>query len=226
MQAVILCGGRGTRLKPLTDEIPKVMVDINGIPFLERLILLLKENGVDRILLCTGYLADRISTHLKDGSRLGVEISYSHEESPLDTGGALRNALNLLEDEFFVLNGDTYYPLDYEEMLSEFRAAKTKAMVAAYDNSEKIAGNNLRVEANIVTEYNKDSPDKMTHVDGGVIAMRKTIVEALPGGKLSLERAVYPVLISQRQLGAYTYPQRFYDMGTMENLELIRGVLK
>ena len=113
MQAVILAGGLGTRLRPFTERIPKAMVPIGSKPFLEHQILLLRSQGIEEILLLVGYLADHIKDFFGDGSRYGLRISYSHEEVPRGTGGALKLAQPKLQNNFLLLNGDTYLSMNY-----------------------------------------------------------------------------------------------------------------
>jgi len=121
MQAVILAGGLGTRLEPLTKQTPKVMVFVNDRPFLQHLLELLKRQGIDDVILCIGYLREQIKDFLQNGERLEIRIRYSEEnERLLGTGGALKQAQNLLDDHFFVINGDTYLPIDYTEIERAF----------------------------------------------------------------------------------------------------------
>ena len=128
MQAVILAGGLGMRLKPLTEQIPKVMVAVNGKPFLLHLLELLKSWGVNDIVLCIGYLGRQVRDFFGGGGDLGIRIRYSEEgEWLLGTGGALKQAQNLLDDHFFVVNGDTCLPLDYRQVEGSFiKHNKTK----------------------------------------------------------------------------------------------------
>ena len=116
MQAVILVGGEGTRLRPLTYGTPKPMVPIFGVPFLERTLARLASAGVAHVILAAGYLPDRISAVLGDGSRMGLRIDYVVESTPLGTAGALRNVAGLIEGPFFVLNGDVLTSLDFRAM--------------------------------------------------------------------------------------------------------------
>lgn len=108
MQTVILAGGRGSRLVPLTDDIPKPMILIKDRPFLEYMILMLKRNFLKKILLCVGYLGHKIEDYFKDGHRWGVQIRYFYEKELLGTGGALKLASDLIEEKFLLLYGDSY----------------------------------------------------------------------------------------------------------------------
>jgi len=228
MQVVILAGGIGTRLKPITERIPKPMVSINGRPFLEYQIEMIKTFNLKKILLLVSYLGGQIEDYFGDGSDLEMNVDYSYEESPLGTGGALKNAEGKLDDEFLLLNGDTYLPIDYCELVDSFYSCNCRGMITVYDNALKIVRNNIAFnELNVVTAYNKKNAEGMTHVDAGAMILKKDILEMIPGSKIcSLEEEIFCQLIEKRELMAYPTSQRFYDMGTFNELEVIRGVLK
>jgi NDP-sugar pyrophosphorylase family protein len=123
MQVAILVGGLATRLRPLTSSLPKAMLPIKGKPFLEYQVALLNYHNVRDIVLCVGYLKEKIKDYFGDGGKLGVNIQYSEEEELLGTAGALKNAELLLEDEFLLLNGDSYLPVDYAQPLNQLKAS-------------------------------------------------------------------------------------------------------
>src|SRR3954447_18395096 len=111
MQVVILAGGLGTRLWPLTGQIPKPMAPVGGVPYLEHQLRLLRTQGLHDVLILTAYLGNQIENYFKDGRRVGLHIRYSREPEPLGTGGALRNAMHMLDDAFIVIYGDSYLPI-------------------------------------------------------------------------------------------------------------------
>src|SRR3989338_4163835 len=115
MQAVVLCGGLGTRLRPLTEKVPKPMVELNGKPFLEHLVLFLKKQGFSEFLFLSSYHHEKIESHFGNGKKFGVNIAYSVEEKLLGTGGALLNAEQKLGEEFLLVNGDTFLPINFRE---------------------------------------------------------------------------------------------------------------
>ncbi len=225
-QAVILVGGRGERLKPLTNSIPKPMVEVAGKPFLEYVVLLLKENGIKSLLFLTGYLGDKIKDYFGDGNKWGVKIEYSCEESPLGTGGAVRLARDKLEEYFFLLFGDSYLPIDYRQMANEYIQSKRKAMLAIYDNSNDTdVPFNVMVDNNkkLVTVYNKrkDNPPDFNYCDAGVIAVNRQVVDMIEENTfISFEEAIYPRLIAEEGLGYYPAECRFYDIGTIQRLKI------
>ena len=122
MQAVVLVGGEGTRLRPLTLETPKPMVPVMNVPFLERTLVRLKEAGIDDVILPAGYLPEAITDYFGDGSRLGLKIRYVIEETPLGTAGALKNVQQFITGPFFVLNGDILTSLDLRAMRANHEA--------------------------------------------------------------------------------------------------------
>ena len=221
MQAVILAGGLGTRLRPVTHKVPKPMVEVNGKPFLEYLILLLKKNGIDDIVLLIGHLGEQIKGYFGDGSKFGVNIKYSVEEELLGTGGAIKNAESLLNDVFLVLNGDTYLDTDYSALISSFKGSL--GVVVVYKSEDKEV-NNIRLNKNLVAEYKKGSP--LDFADAGVQIFKKDILKLMPAGKVSLETEIYPKLIKQKQLRAFVTENKFYDIGTFKRLEIFKKELK
>ena len=128
MQTVILAGGLGTRLRPLTEQTPKPMVEVEGRPFLEFIVEHIAGQGFRDILLLTGHLGEHVSDHFGDGRRFGVSIRYSREPQPLGTGGAIRAAWEQLADDFLLLYGDSFLPIDYVDVASAFHRASWPAM--------------------------------------------------------------------------------------------------
>lgn len=248
MQVVILAGGLGKRLKPLTEKVPKPMISINGRPFLEHQLKLLKKFNLTRVILCLGHRAGVVESYFGSGSQWGFDIKYSIEEKLLGTGGALKRAEEYLEDSFLLLNGDTYLPIDYTRLISCFRETNRIGLIVVYDNQKKIAPNNIALDkSNMVIRYNKDASDfvgelyyssaslvdeanevqGMSYVDAGALVLKKKVLDLIPEDRVvSLEEEIFPELIRLRELGAYPTKQRYYDIGTPERLLLIKEVLK
>jgi NDP-sugar pyrophosphorylase family protein len=228
MQVVILAGGKGTRLRPFTHHMPKPMISIKGKPFLQHQLELIKSYLTNEVLLLVGYLRDRIEGYFGDGSKFGLETEYSYEEVPLGTGGALKNAESKIKEEFLLLNGDTYLPIDYRKLVDYFHQSEGKGVITIYDNSQKIAPNNVAIcESGLVIGYNKKDPKGMTYVDAGTMVFKKSIVDFIPKAKLcSLEEEIFPKLIEAKQLCSFPTSQRFYDTGSCNGLEAIKEVLR
>lgn len=228
MQVVILAGGRGTRLMPLTNELPKPMVPVQGKPFLEYLLRLIKSFDLRNILILTGYLGKKIEEYFGDGSAFDLKINYSYEKQLLGTGGALKNSEEMLENEFLLLNGDTFFPIDYKELINYFYNKKTIGVISAYANSDNNIPYNLSINnLNKVCCFNKKNCKDMTHLDAGAMVFSKEVINFISGGEVcSLEEDILPKLIKVGELIAFTTKQRFYDIGSFEGLELIEQVLK
>jgi NDP-sugar pyrophosphorylase family protein len=225
MQAVILAGGLGTRLRPITEHIPKPMVEVAGEPFLARIVCWLAKHDFRRQLLLLGYRGEVVSDYFGDGHRFGISIEYSREPSPLGTGGALRFALEKLEDEFLLLYGDSYLPIDYKQVARAFLTPPPcSGLMVVYDNRLGDTGvtGNVAVDGDgRVTRYAKNLHDAdLQYVEAGVLCFRKKVFESLPDARvISLEQELYPELIANRQLRAFTTTQRFFDIGTPQRLE-------
>lgn len=229
MQAVILAGGLGTRLWPLTKTVPKPMVPVAGAPYLEHQLRLLAQQGFRDILLLTGYLGEQIEEHFGGGERMGLAIRYSREQSPVGTGGALREAREKLAETFLLIYGDSYLPIDYAAVLRQLEDSEVEGLVVVYDNRHEDTSvkSNIAVdEQYFVTRYEKDSPDALPFVEAGVLAFRRQVVDRIAReGPVSLEKEIFPKLISERKLIAPITTQRFYDIGTPERLKIIEEIL-
>lgn len=231
-QGVILAGGLGTRMRPLTETIPKPMIPVSGKPFLHHQLELLRRSGFRRVLLLVAYLGEQIEEHFGDGRSLDLELSYSYEPEPLGTGGALKNAGGKLEREFLVLNGDTFLAIDYTALVANFRQQPAAALIVA----QKIGAQeneNVTVKSNLaltpdgwVKAYQKRDPAGMTHIDAGAVVLDRQVLEAIPPGKkFSLEEEIFPRLIEQRQMRAWVTLERFIDMGSPEGLRALEARL-
>lgn len=210
-------------MRPLTETIPKALIEVCGKPFLHHQLELVRENGMSRVLLLVAHLGEKIEQRFGDGASLGLELSYSYEPAPLGTGGALKQAAGKLEDEFLVLNGDTFLPIDYAAMARDFREHKPAALIVAYENHEPRTASNLAVAADgRVTAYRKRDPQGLTHIDAGAIMLGREVLDAIPPGRVcSLEEEVFPRLIEQGRMRAWVTREPFYDMGTPAGLEAL-----
>ena len=229
MQALILAGGLGTRLRPITHKIPKHMVKIGDKPFLEHLIIMLKKNGINDIVLCVGYLFGQIRDYFGDGKKFGVNIKYSAEKNLMGTGGAIKLAEKYLQDDFFVIYGDSYLELDYGRLMQFHKKINKTGVLAVYNNKSKtFVKNNVEIDRHgYVAGYNKKNQGKkMNYVDAGVLVFKKSILKHIPSNKkISLEEDIFPKLIKMNGLHSFKSKNRFYDVGTMQRLKVFRKVL-
>lgn len=234
-QAVILAGGLGTRMRPITATIPKPMIPAAGKPFLQHQIELLEASGIRDVLLLVAYLGEQIEAYFGDGARLGCHVCYSYEPSPLGTGGALWQASERLCDPFILLNGDTLLAIDYQALLADFALLDCMALIAAYHKPAGMqqgvpadfAPNNLGVrDDGLVVAYRKQDSRGLTHIDAGVVVLRKDILQWLPKGRrCSFEEEVYPQLIAEGQMRAWVTQEPFYDMGSPAGLAALEEKL-
>lgn len=225
-QAVILAGGRGTRLLPLTERTPKPMIAFHGRPFLEYLIEQVREQGFTRVLLLLGYLPEAVMGHFGDGSRFGVEITYSVTHVDNDTGTRLRLARELIEPEFLLLYCDNYWPMDFAALHGHWRAKSTPAQVVVYENEDGWTRDNLRAADGLVAVYDKSraAPD-LKGVDIGYFLLKHEVLDLIPEDDVNFERAVYPTLVGRGGLAAFCTRHRYYSVGDFRRLPLTEAFL-
>lgn len=205
MKAVILAGGFGKRLKPLTDQRPKPMIEVLNFPIVEWQIRWLRKFGIEEFILCVGYMREQIFDHIGDGSKFGVKVEYSIEEDPLGTGGALRNASNLLEghDSFFMLNGDVLTELDPNKLKNVY--SQTIALVplrspfgvVELDNNSRVLGFTEKPEI----------PDRW--INAGVYHFTREVFRYLPQSG-NIEVTALPALANEGKLQAVKYHDVFW----------------
>jgi len=221
-KAVILVGGEGTRLRPLTNGIPKPMMPVLNRPFLEHTIAYLKQWGIDFTILALSYLPEVIQGHFGDGSKLGVQLAYAVESSPLGTAGAVKNAERYLDSTFAVLNGDIFTDLDLADMFAFHRRKGAKATIAlTYVDNPCAFGVVETDSAGRVRRFvEKPKPDQVTSnwINAGVYILEPEILRHVPANRhYMFENGLFPLLL---ELGepVYGYPFRGYwlDMGTPE----------
>jgi NDP-sugar pyrophosphorylase family protein len=226
LQAVILAGGLGTRLRPFTEHIPKAMVPVRGKPFLEHQILLLKSQGIEEILLLVGYRADQIKEFFGDGSKYSVRISYSHEETPRGTGGALKLAQPKLRSDFLLLNGDTFLPMKYQDAIDCFLGFRSSGLVVVYKNDGFLSKDNLAVSSEMQVIDSDPKCPHLTHINAGVMILSNKVLDIIPEVQTySLENELFPKLIVRKSLWAYETHIRYYDMGTHDGLKRLEDFL-
>jgi NDP-sugar pyrophosphorylase family protein len=220
MQAVILAGGLGTRLRPLTSSVPKPMVNVHDRPFLEYELTLLAQNGITDVVLCVGYLGEQITQHFGRGRTLGINIQYSWDgEQPLGPIGAMKNAESLLGDSFFVLYGDSYLRLDYPALMDSMLFSNCLGAMAVLHNYHEYGPSDLVIADGMVREYDKkQSRPDLEWVNFGVSALRRQALQLVEPHRFYDEEAFYGQLIAQRQLIAFEVKDRFYEIGSPSGL--------
>ena len=224
MQAAVLAGGLGTRLRPITDKVPKAMVPVNGRPFLEYEVDLLRNSHVDDLVLCLGYLGEQVEEHFGDGRRFGVRMRYSHDgRELLGPIGGLKMAEGLLDDAFFVTYGDAYLRMDYAGLMAALRHGKRLAAMAVYRHEGRLGKRDVAVKDGRVTAYDKRrSLPGMEWTNFGVTAMQRSALGGVEAGRYCDEESFYGELLRRRELLAYETRERFYEIGTERSLAEFR----
>ncbi|MBX3021563.1 MAG: NTP transferase domain-containing protein [Bdellovibrionales bacterium] len=206
---------------PLTKDIPKPMVRVAGRPFLEWQLTYLQRQGVQSVLLLVSHLAHVIEDYFSKNPMPGMRLRFSTEPEPLGTGGALRLALPKLDSQFWLINGDSFLPLDLQEMADHSRRFNAEATMAVLTDLSLVpVPGNIRVQENVISAYQKGAgaASGFPNVDAGIYLLHRRLIEATPEGKFDLER-LWPPLIEARKLVAYPITQRFFDIGTPERLQ-------
>lgn len=222
MQAVILAGGLGTRMRPFTEHAPKCLFPVHGKPFVDYQLELLRAGGVRQIVFCLGYLGEMVQTYLGDGHNRGLQIEYSWDSPGSGgTAGALKNAEPLLEETFFVTWGDSYVRVAYSAMMAAHRSATTGilATMGVFCNRNLYDSSNLRTQGNNVTLYAKGATDlQLTEIDVGIsVFERRALGEIPPARNLALD-SFFSAWAASRHLGAFPVMQRFYEVGSWSGL--------
>ncbi len=232
MKAVILVGGKATRLEPLTVNTPKAMMPVLNTPFLEHVIRHLARHQIKDIILAQGHLAQPIERYLGDGSQYGVRLHYSIEDTPLGTAGAVKNAERYLDETFLMLNGDIFTDLDIRAMIDFHRERKAKATIAVTPVDDPTAYGLIETDAEgrITRFLEKPSWKEVTTnmINAGTYVLEPDVLAQIPPQKkVSIERETFQQLLAQREpMYAYSSPAYWLDMGTPEKyLQLHRDLL-
>lgn len=221
LPVAILAGGLATRLRPLTEKIPKALVEVNGEPFLAHQLRLLHANGIRRVTLCVGYLSGMIEQYAGDGSRFGMELRYSPDGPTLrGTAGAIAQALPLVGESFFVLYGDSYLPCDYAAVGRAFRESGKTALMTVHRNEGKWDSSNAEYDGARIVAYSKrNRTPAMRHIDYGLGVFRASAFDSVPGDRPYDLADLYGSLLAAGELAGYEVPQRFYETGSFAGIE-------
>lgn len=218
MKAVILAGGEATRLRPLTYNLPKAMVPVLNVPFLEWVILHLRQHGVKDIIIAQGYLPEPIHNYFKDGNRLGVRISYVKEDAPLGTAGAIKNAAEHIDDTFLVLNGDIFHDFDISAMIAFHKKANAKVTISLTPVEDPTHYGLIETDSDhrITHFLEKPTQDQVTTdmINAGIYVLEPEVLDLIPPQtKVSIERETFQKLLHDGER-VFAYPCRGYWMDT------------
>jgi MurNAc alpha-1-phosphate uridylyltransferase len=223
----ILAGGLATRLYPLTESIPKALVEFNGVPFVQHQLRLLVANGVSRAVICAGYRGEMLQDFVGDGRRFGLDVVFSFDGAPLlGTGGALRKALPLLGESFFVLYGDSYLLCSFRAVQEAFMRAGKQGLMTVFRNNGAWDRSNVEFSEDAILTYDKQHlTARMHHIDYGLGLLACEALDREPDGQpLDLEM-VYQGLLQRGQLAALEVGERFYEVGSFTGMEDFRDYM-
>lgn len=221
-QAVVLAGGRGERLRPLTDRVPKPMIEFHGRPFLEYLVGLLRDQGLEEILMLLGYLPETIQDHFGDGSRFGIRIEYAVTPPEDLTAARLLDARDRLDPTFLMLYCDNYWPMQADRLWARYVESRAPALVTIYRNADGYSRDNVRLDdEGFVADYDRKRTRPNLHgVEIGYAILRRELLDLLPDGSMQIEEGLYPTLAGDHRLAAHVSDHRYYSVGSFERLPL------
>lgn len=223
----ILAGGLATRLRPITEKIPKALVEVAGRPFIFRQLEYLRGQGIRKVVLCVGYLGERIEEAVRDGRDFGLEVAYSFDGPVLlGTGGALRRAAPMLGNDFFVLYGDSYLPCDFRAVQAAYVASGQPALMTVLHNGDRWDKSNVLYRDGRIMEYNKRAPrPEMRHIDYGLGIVSRDILarhsdKQAQGQAFDLSDLYHELSLAGRLAGfEVEVSQRFYEIGSHQGLQ-------
>ncbi|CNK28130.1 nucleotidyl transferase [Yersinia mollaretii] len=217
----ILAGGLATRLRPITETIPKALVDVAGVPFISRQLNYLHEQGIERVVLCIGYLGGMIEALVGNGERFGLQVSYSSDGATLlGTGGALRKALPLLGEQFFVLYGDSFLPVDFSAVQRAYVRSGQQGLMTVLKNSDRWDKSNVLFVDGQLVEYNKRIPRaEMAYIDYGLGILSAGVLSHHPPDHSFDLADTYHTLSVRGQLAGMEVQERFYEIGSHSGLK-------
>lgn len=224
MQCIILAGGLGLRMRPMTASLPKALLPVNGHPFLKHQLDWISKHGVTEVVLCVAYQGQKIRDYAKDGSAWGLKIRYVDEGEELrGTAGAIRLALDedVLDEEFLVLYGDSFLPIDFDSVFKTFQKRTEPALMTVIGNDDRWDKSNACFDGKKVTLYQKGlqpKPKEMRYVDYGLCAFRRNIFEGVPAeGRADLADLLHQLSV-RNDLAGFEVKKRFFEIGSPEGL--------
>jgi NDP-sugar pyrophosphorylase family protein len=220
LPVAILAGGLATRLGPVTERMPKSLVDVAGRPFAEHQIELLRAHGLGDLIFVVGHLGHMVQEAIGDGARWGVSVRYVFDgERPLGTGGALRHALSELGDPFFVMYGDSYLECDYRAVEQAFADSGALGLMTVCRNDNRWDRSNVLYDGGRIVAYDKTAPAAgMRHIDYGLGVLRHRAFDGWPPGDAFDLAAVYRRLLAEGELAGFDVGHRFYEIGSHAGL--------
>ena len=227
LPVAILAGGLATRLRPITETIPKSLVRVAGEPFMSHQLRLLHSRGIKRAVVCVGYLGEMIERDFGNGTAFGIELQYSFDgPALLGTGGAIRQAMPLLGDSFFVLYGDSYLPIDYDAVAAAWHSSGQPALMTVFRNEGAWDASNVEFSGGRVLRYDKrDRPPAMKHIDYGLSVFSASAFAGKTSGEPFDLADLQRDLVAHGRMAGYEVSERFYEVGSHAGLAELNQLL-
>ena len=228
---VILAGGLATRLRPITEKIPKSLIEINGVPFVYHQLELLEKKGFKNMHFCLGFLGEQVEKAVKESEyfkRLSISFSYDGN-TLLGTGGTIRKIINQLPEYFFVTYGDSYLDIDFNDIQEIFESKKQNynSLMTVYKNKDLFDTSNVIFENGLIELYSKLRKDsRMAHIDYGIGILSNKSMDIYDKNIIFDLAELYEYLSLKRELYGYEVFQRFYEIGSLQGIEDLSNYLK
>jgi NDP-sugar pyrophosphorylase family protein len=226
---VILAGGIARRLRPITETVPKSLLIVAGEPFIAHQLRLLRKNGIKKAVICSGYLSQKIENFVGNGNQFGLSVSYSVDgDKLLGTGGAVKKALPLLGEEFFVMYGDSYLTVNFKHVYDYFLTSSDMGLMTVFKNHNVWDNSNIVFKGGKIITYDKKNKIKgMDYIDYGLGILKKRAFDAMADREVFDLSELYQDIISKNQMSGYEATERFYEIGSLSGLaETERHILK
>lgn len=220
-EIAILAGGLATRLKPVTETIPKSLIEVAGKPFIYHQLRLLQSKGIKKAVICAGYLGGQIRDYVRNGEEYGMQVEYSFDgKKLLGTGGAIKNSLKFFQSNFFILYGDSYLDAEFKDINEYFLKSKKYGLMTVLKNDGMWDKSNIEFEKGEILVYDKKvSSDKMKYIDYGLGILSKEAFKDFENKEIFDLEEVYKDLLNKKQLAGFEVQERFYEIGSFAGLE-------
>jgi NDP-sugar pyrophosphorylase family protein len=224
----LLAGGLATRMRPMTQTIPKSLLEVAGKPFLDHQLALFARQGVHHVVVCAGFLGEQMQAFAGDGARWGLSIDWSFDgEQLLGTGGALMRALPLLGGEFLVTYGDSYLDEPFAPIVEAFEASHQPALMTVFRNEGRYDTSNIEFADGKLKRYDKvNLTPAMKHIDYGLQVLKREALDGWPQGQKFDLAQIYSSLVEQGRMAGYETARRFHEIGSPQGLAGLDAFLK
>lgn len=222
MKALILCGGKGTRLRPLTYEIPKSLIPIRGKPVTEHLLDLLKKYKIEEAILAIGHMKDKIKEYFENGENQKIKINYVEEDTPLGTAGPIKLAKNILNETFIASNGDELKDINIDDMLKQHKKTKALVTIALTPREDPSIYGVAKLQGNKILEFiekpkKEEAPSNF--INSGFYIIEPEVIDIIGEGFQMLEKDIFPKIASMGRLYGYKFKGQWFDTGTWQRYE-------